>query len=147
MSRSSSSLKHPPPTLPAESLEYITRPPTRAPSVSTSNHSQVEPGTSKSPDHSHTPSNTTPRRQTQAEIERERKQMRIPSSKSPSPLKVAPVSRDVTKALQDSLTILLGKRKSEEGDEIGKGAARGGKRARPVRSKVHLLILGLHPPY
>ena len=79
---------------------------------------------------------------------------RVPSSRSPSPMK-APLQRstsrsslspmkvdhEATKALQESITSLLGKRPSPEGDDAraatGAGpAARNGKRARPQRSKV-----------
>ncbi|KDR78628.1 hypothetical protein GALMADRAFT_223890 [Galerina marginata CBS 339.88] len=78
---------------------------------------------------------------------------RIPSSKSPSPMKVqrtnsrlslSPVKIDheVTKALQESITSLLGKRPSPDTDEagvsagdIGGGGGRNGKRARPQRKK------------
>ncbi len=83
---------------------------------------------------------------------------RVPSSKSPSPMKVpsqtggsrlslspVKIDHDVTKALQESITSLLGKRPSPEGDELVVGAddktgparrGRNGKRARPQKSKV-----------
>ena len=84
--------------------------------------------------------------------------MRVPSSKSPSPMKslynihanggsgsrlsLSPVKIDheATKALQESITSLLGKRPSPEGEKLAGGGAdipngRNGKRARP-RSKV-----------
>ncbi|KAF8813526.1 hypothetical protein BYT27DRAFT_7131662 [Phlegmacium glaucopus] len=85
--------------------------------------------------------------------------IRVPSSKSPSPMKslqnihangssssrlsLSPVKIDheATKALQESITSLLGKRPSPEGDDLAGGAAggadipRNGKRARPHRSK------------
>ncbi|KJA25092.1 hypothetical protein HYPSUDRAFT_214141 [Hypholoma sublateritium FD-334 SS-4] len=79
--------------------------------------------------------------------------VRVPSSTSPSPMK-APLQRstsrsslspmkvdhEATKALQESITSLLGKRPSPEGDEAGAltgvgPAHRNGKRARPQRSK------------
>lgn len=89
--------------------------------------------------------------------------IRVPSSKSPSPMKslhnihanggssssrlsLSPVKIDheATKALQESITSLLGKRPSPEGEDLAGGAAggadipngRNGKRARPHRSKV-----------
>lgn len=78
------------------------------------------------------------RKPTLGEIERERHAARIPSSKSPSPLKIPAsgdrassspikVPNEVTKALQDSITSLLGKRPSEDEETIN----RMGKRARP----------------
>lgn len=89
--------------------------------------------------------------------------MRVPSSKSPSPMKslqnchsngssssrlsLSPVKidHDATKALQESITSLLGKRPSPEGEDLAGGGANGadipngrnGKRARPQRSKVN----------
>ncbi|CAA7267493.1 unnamed protein product [Cyclocybe aegerita] len=76
---------------------------------------------------------------------------RIPSSKSPSPMKapaslrhsgssrlsLSPVKIDheATKALQESITSLLGKRPSPDGDELPGPAAGKGKRARPQRAK------------
>lgn len=79
------------------------------------------------------------------EIETEKKNSRIPSSKSPSPLKLprqtsrsslSPVKIDneATKALQDSITSLLGKRQSPDEDESS--GMKNGKRLRPHRSKV-----------
>jgi DNA replication regulator DPB11 len=87
--------------------------------------------------------------------------MRVPSSKSPSPMKLlknisgggsrlslSPVKIDheATKALQESITSLLGKRLTPDGDDLTRGAAgvadgpngRNGKRARPHRSKVSI---------
>lgn len=83
--------------------------------------------------------------------------VRVPSSTSPSPMK-APLQRstsrsslspmkvdhEATKALQESITSLLGKRPSPEGDEAGAPTGMGpgprnGKRARPQRSKVSLV--------
>jgi DNA replication regulator DPB11 len=81
--------------------------------------------------------------------------MRVPSSKSPSPMKslkniggsgsrlsISPVKIDheATKALQETISSLLGKRPTPEGEELA-GAAdapnvRNGKRPRPHRSKV-----------
>lgn len=81
--------------------------------------------------------------------------MRVPSSKSPSPMKslknlgssssrlsLSPVKIDheATKALQETISSLLGKRPTLEGEDLA-GAAdvpngRNGKRARPQRSKV-----------
>ncbi|KAF8193425.1 hypothetical protein BJ912DRAFT_241190 [Pholiota molesta] len=85
---------------------------------------------------------------------------RVPSSKSPSPMKAPPglvrtssraslspvkIDPQATKALQESITTLLGKRPAPEGGEsgsggaaegtgaVGQGAGRGGKRARPQR--------------
>ncbi|KAG5721488.1 S-M checkpoint control protein rad4 [Termitomyces sp. T112] len=93
------------------------------------------------------------RRPTQREIERERKQAMIPSSRSPSPLKTqckaqsqpqppeqiptdspARIPRDVAKALEDNITTLLGKRNSVD-DEIepAQKNSRPGKRQRPQR--------------
>ena len=81
--------------------------------------------------------------------------LRVPSSKSPSPMKslgnmsgggsrlsLSPVKIDheATKALQESITSLLGKRPTPEGEESAGVTdvpnARNGKRARPHRSKV-----------
>ena len=88
---------------------------------------------------------------------------RVPSSNSPSPMKslqnsqvigggsssrlsVSPVKIDheVTKALQESITSLLGKRPSSDGEGLAGGVVeipngRSGKRARPHRSKVSWL--------
>lgn len=80
----------------------------------------------------------------------------IPSSRTPSPMKIPKQPRgrrlsnsptklvvdpEVAKALQDSITSLLGKRPSEEDRDgvAGSGGGRGrpGKRARPHRTKVH----------
>jgi hypothetical protein len=83
-------------------------------------------------------------RPTLSGTERSRKQIRIPSSMTPSPMKIprggsgfpgspAKVSNEVTKALQDSIASLLGKRQPSVDDEI---VARTGKRARPHRPKV-----------
>jgi len=88
----------------------------------------------------------------------EREGERVPSSKSPSPMKVpsqtggsrlslspVKIDHDATKALQESITSLLGKRASPDGDELVVGAdgktgparrGRNGKRARPQKSKV-----------
>ncbi|KAF9459055.1 hypothetical protein BDZ94DRAFT_1300839 [Collybia nuda] len=82
------------------------------------------------------------REPTQQEIERERKQTRIPSSKSPSPMKIprsltrmlsaSPTKLPKeTKALQDNITSLLGKRLPSENDPLISAPA--GKRARPQR--------------
>jgi hypothetical protein len=77
----------------------------------------------------------------------------VPSSKTPSPMKMpqgsgewgemspAKVQVEVTRALQDSIASLLGKRRASE-EDVGTGtgakaAAQGGKRARPQsKSKV-----------
>src|ERR1700722_2693326 len=72
-------------------------------------------------------------------------EMHVPSSKSPSPMKMpgdhqreltlspVKVSNEVTRALQDNITSLLGKRQTSEDDLF----ARNGKRPRPhTRSKV-----------
>ncbi|KAG6853350.1 hypothetical protein C0991_005081, partial [Blastosporella zonata] len=92
------------------------------------------------------------RRPTQREIERERRQTRIPSSRSPSPLKTqchpAPqplvripsesptrIPREVAKALEDNITTLLGKRSSADDDaEPAPKNTRPGKRQRPQRA-------------
>jgi hypothetical protein len=88
----------------------------------------------------------------------EEEEERVPSSKSPSPMKVpsqtggsrlslspVKIDHDATKALQESITSLLGKRASPDGDEMVVGAdgktgparrGRNGKRARPQKSKV-----------
>ncbi|KAF9223241.1 hypothetical protein BS17DRAFT_833222 [Gyrodon lividus] len=98
-------------------------------------------------------------------------QAQVPSSKSPSPMKLLPSSSipdafpasprspirppdpdAVAKALHESLTSLLGKRQISEEDEE-RGAGRKGKRVRPgVRSKVQSRqesyenISAVHPP-
>lgn len=89
------------------------------------------------------------RRPSLIEIERERKQARIPSSKSPSPMKVprqaarirslspTKLSKEAAKALQENITSLLGKRLPPV-DEVALGAP-AGKRARPQR-KVRALL-------
>lgn len=87
---------------------------------------------------------------------------RIPSSTSPSPMRapslqksgssrssVSPVKIDheATKALQESIASLLGKRPSPDGDEAGVDTGtrgrhgRAGKRARPQRLKVCMFLL------
>ncbi|KAG6830674.1 hypothetical protein H0H87_007405 [Tephrocybe sp. NHM501043] len=91
------------------------------------------------------------RRTTQREIERERRQARIPSSRSPSPLKIqchpplpqpqtriptespTRIPRDVAKALEDNITTLLGKRNSADDDAepAAPKNTRPGKRQRP----------------
>ncbi|KAG6919626.1 hypothetical protein DXG01_003490 [Tephrocybe rancida] len=94
---------------------------------------------------------TLARRPTQREIERERRQARIPSSRSPSPLKIqchpppppesriptespTRIPRDVAKALEDNITTLLGKRTSADDDaEPAQNKTRPGKRQRPQR--------------
>lgn len=85
---------------------------------------------------------------------------RVPSSKSPSPMKVLSqrsgsrhslspekIDHDATKALQESIASLLGKRPSPDGDELAVGAdgksgpagrSRNSKRVRPRKSKVLL---------
>jgi DNA replication regulator DPB11 len=119
------------PALSNRSLEYATRPN----SLTSSAHNSTSAGTAHRP--------------TPGEIDRDRKQVRIPSSMSPSPMKIprngngfraspAKVSNEVTKALQDSITLLLGKRQPSEEDEI---VARTGKRARPHRSKVPYITI------
>lgn len=104
-------------------------------------------------------SGAEPRKPTPLEVERERNQARIPSSKSPSPLKIpnAPTSpmkkalerrrtrmlsvsptkltREASKALRDNITSLLGKRQPSTEDEEAMNS-RAGKRPRPQRSKV-----------
>ena len=81
--------------------------------------------------------------------------MRVPSSKSPSPMKslksigssnsrqsLSPVKIDheATKALQETISTLLGKRSTLEGEDLAGVTdvpnGRNGKRARPHRSKV-----------
>ena len=105
-------------------------------------------------------SDVVPRNPTPMEIERERKQARIPSSKSPSPMKIphanistprrAPkrqetrrlsvsptkLTREASKALKDNITSLLGKRQPSAGDTSEAINLRAGKRPRPQRSKV-----------
>ena len=85
--------------------------------------------------------------------------MRVPSSKSPSPMKslknvggsssrlsLSPVKIDheATKALQETISSLLGKRPTLEGEDLAGVAdvpnGRNGKRARPHRSKVSLTL-------
>lgn len=98
---------------------------------------------------------------THASIVGEDPRIQVPSSTTPSPMKslqnshtigggssssrlsLSPVKIDheATKALQDSITSLLGKRPSPEGEDlVGAGAdvpnGRNGKKARPHRSKV-----------
>lgn len=102
------------------------------------------------------------RQPTLAEIEIDMQQTRIPSSTSPSPMKlpqsregskssIVPggsspikVSNEVTKALQESITSLLGKRPSVEEDaslNTGQQPGKPGKRARPqAKSKVWRVI-------
>ena len=81
--------------------------------------------------------------------------MRVPSSKSPSPMKslknisrsgsrqsLSPVKIDheATKALQETISSLLGKRPTPEGEDLAGVAdvpnGRNGKRTRPHRSRV-----------
>ena len=89
-------------------------------------------------------------------LERQPTTIVVPSSKSPSPMKslknigsggsrlsLSPVKIDheATKALQESITSLLGKRPTPEREDMAGGPAdvpnaRNGKRARPHRSKV-----------
>ncbi|KAF8963182.1 twin BRCT domain-containing protein [Flammula alnicola] len=78
-----------------------------------------------------------------SDMERVDPDFRVPSSKSPSPMKIpwagsraslSPLKIDhkATKALQDSITSLLGKRPSEEGDESnGKKTKRGRPQRKP----------------
>ncbi|GLB44782.1 putative twin BRCT domain containing protein [Lyophyllum shimeji] len=85
------------------------------------------------------------RRPTPREIEREKNQARIPSSKSPSPLKIPPqpqnrmptesptrIPREVAKALEEHITTLLGKRQQSD-EELVSGGAQPGKRQRRQR--------------
>lgn len=106
---------------------------------------------------------------------------RVPSSKSPSPMKAPPglvrtssraslspvkIDAQATKALQESITTLLGKRPAPEGGEgagggaaegtgaVGQGVGRGGKRARPQRKvrfsflkKISRLLLLISGPF
>ena len=105
-------------------------------------------------------SNSVPRKLTPLEVDRERKQARIPSSKSPSPMKIphanvstprkAPkrlgtrrlsvsptkLTREASKALKDNITSLLGKRQPSAGEDGEAINLRAGKRPRPQRSKV-----------
>lgn len=119
---------------------------TPPPPSSSSRHSSVGPN----------------RQPTVSEIEIDMQQTRIPSSTSPSPMKIpqsrkgskssvvpdnsspAKVSNEVTKALQKSITSLLGKRPSveeEAGFHTGQPPGKSGKRARPhARSKVRFRI-------
>jgi DNA replication regulator DPB11 len=97
------------------------------------------------------------------DIEIDMQETRIPSSTSPSPMKMpksrdgsrgsmgpggaspAKVSNEVTKALQESITSLLGKRQISEEDgntNAGQQPAKPGKRVRPPpKSKVIILPL------
>lgn len=91
----------------------------------------------------------------QDQLGRQEERNVIPSSQSPSPVKGSPsrdasvprmhslsphkaapppVPNDVTKALQANITSMLGKGKRRSQEEADGG--RGGKRARPARSKV-----------
>ncbi|KAH8094535.1 hypothetical protein BXZ70DRAFT_1072697 [Cristinia sonorae] len=87
------------------------------------------------------------RQPTLQEIREDMTNTRIPSSTSPSPIKIPPnagnerayghsplrISKEASKVLQDSITTLLGKRQPSEDDDT---YGRGGKRARPLlRSK------------
>jgi DNA replication regulator DPB11 len=99
----------------------------------------------------------TPTRSMVAPEERD-PQLRVPSSKSPSPMKslgniggsssrqsLSPVKIDheATKALQETISTLLGKRPTLEGEDLAGVAdipnGRNGKRARPHRSRVSRL--------
>lgn len=102
------------------------------------------------------------RKPTLTEIELDMQETRIPSSASPSPMKMprtrdgsrgsvgpggtspAKVSNEVTKALQESITSLLGKRASVDDDlQVNAAPLHGkpGKRARPQsKSKVGNLL-------
>jgi hypothetical protein len=53
--------------------------------------------------------------------------------KAPSPAKVPVVSREATKALQDSITTLLGKRRLDDGSVVEDSVA--AKKARPLKGK------------
>ena len=110
-------------------------------------------GTPPPPSSSSRHSSIGPTRQpTMAEIEIDIQQTRIPSSTSPSPMKIpqgrkgskpsavpddslpTKVSNEVTKALQKSITSLLGKRPSVEEDanfNAGQPHGKPGKRVRP----------------
>lgn len=103
--------------------------------------------------------NTIPSAITRRELERDRKQTRIPSSRSPSPMKLLPsqahppppppvspvkISPEATKALKDSITSLLGKRQSSLDEEPETATGRAGKRTRPHRSKVRVSLVHLN---
>ena len=128
------------------------RPP--LPPLITRQDSSTESDTSCAPD-VHSPKLTS------LEIEQERKQAMIPSSKSPSPMKIPNVevstprrrglqrqgtrmlsvsptklTREASKALRDNITSLLGKRQPSAGMDEEAVNVRTGKRARPQRSKV-----------
>jgi DNA replication regulator DPB11 len=94
------------------------------------------------------------------EVEVDMQETRIPSSTSPSPMKMpksrdgsrgsmgpspAKVSNEVTKALQESITSLLGKRQNSEEDAntAGQQPAKPGKRVRPQpKPKVCMYLFG-----
>lgn len=105
-----------------------------------SNASSVRQGSLVPP---HNSNHDPARKPTPQELEHDRKQTRIPSSKSPSPMKIprqpsqnslspAKIDTAAAKALQESITSLLGKRPPEEENP----APRVGKRTKPYRSKV-----------
>lgn len=93
-----------------------------------------------------------------AAIDRNAIEDRVPSSESPSPMKLpektsvgstppspAKIPKEATKVLQESITSLLGKRPSTEDEGTCKGQpSRLGKRARPPsRAKVYITITEL----
>ncbi|KAF8872587.1 hypothetical protein BD779DRAFT_1613786 [Infundibulicybe gibba] len=111
----------------SSSLQYVTR----QNSLAASDHNS---GAESNPESAH----NTPSRKVDPEG-----QVRVPSSTTPSPMQIprhpsrpppspARIPNEVTRALQESITSLLGKRQPSD-DELVSG--RVGKRARPHRSK------------
>lgn len=125
------------------------------PSLITRQSSSTETGTPSS-------SEANLQKLTPREIEQEMKQAMIPSSKSPSPMKIPNINaspsrkalqrqgtrtlsvsptkltREASKALRDNITSLLGKRQPLTGEDQEAMNLRAGKRPRPQRSKVCL---------
>lgn len=122
------------------------------PSLITRQSSSTETGTPSS-------SEANLQKLTPREIEQEMKQAMIPSSKSPSPMKIPNINaspsrkalqrqgtrtlsvsptkltREASKALRDNITSLLGKRQPLTGEDQEAMNLRAGKRPRPQRSK------------
>jgi hypothetical protein len=99
----------------------------------------VQPDSITQSDYNHVP------KPTWQELEHERQTARIPSSKTPSPVKLAKtgsrssispakIDHEVTKALQESITRALKRHTSEEDGVLNGG--RTSKRRRPLRRKV-----------
>ena len=128
-------------------LSTATPPPSSSRSTSIGLHS-IQTNASAGPSRKST--------RTDIDLEIDMQETRIPSSTSPSPMKLpksrggsrgsmgpggpspAKVSNEVTKALQDSITSLLGKRQnSEEDANVAPQPPKAGKRVRPLpKSKV-----------